>query len=235
MKLKFTLTALAIVLSVQSIAQLNWYQNGTVVSNQILQELIVPTAGHESIYFELKNESTDTVYYISDSKAIQWVPEWTQSLHDCILSYLPEMSNPALNQFLAPGESCYYTLNTNAVIEGCAEWTIDIKDTLGQEILPLMHVRTQTSGASCSFLSQSEQVLDISIYPNPASDVLVIDSAPSENSRMKIVDINGKEVLTPKLEGASTQIDVSKLDKGVYFVIIENNNEIIKQEKLILK
>ena len=66
------------------------------------------------------------------------------------------------------------------------------------------------------------QILDkkgrISIYPNPTTSVLHID-IENKNTEIKIYDMLGNVVLT----SYSSQIDVSFLQSGIYFLQIENN------------
>lgn len=68
-------------------------------------------------------------------------------------------------------------------------------------------------------LSKAE--LQISIYPNPASDLLTIESSSKINN-VRIFDITGKEVLNTN----NTSIDISKLKRGVYALKVSlDNNE----------
>ena len=59
------------------------------------------------------------------------------------------------------------------------------------------------------------------IYPNPVNNILFIEN--NENLEYKIYDITGKFVLN----GINNQINVSGLEKGVYFI------KLIKEEKVL--
>ena len=63
----------------------------------------------------------------------------------------------------------------------------------------------------------------ISIYPNPANDLLYIIS--NENNRYcgSVSSYDGKEIL--RFEDA-TSIDISSLPKGIYFLRIQMKNDI---------
>ena len=56
--------------------------------------------------------------------------------------------------------------------------------------------------------------LDISIYPNPTSDIVHIDC---NYSQLKVVvyDILGKQVINKSI---TNSIDISQLEKGVYIL-----------------
>jgi hypothetical protein len=64
---------------------------------------------------------------------------------------------------------------------------------------------------------------NITLYPNPVSDVLSINGMPP-GATITIMDVSGKIVRI--YENASETIDVSYLPKGVYFV--KANEEVLK-------
>jgi len=68
----------------------------------------------------------------------------------------------------------------------------------------------------------------INLYPNPASSFVFIDGIDINNTTINIVDITGKNIKTNITN--SNLIDISNLEKGVYFVVISND-----KEKLISK
>ena len=74
---------------------------------------------------------------------------------------------------------------------------------------------TETAASASDFNSNS-----FAIYPNPASNVLNISNANNiEIKSVTITDINGRVVKNQ--QGALTQINVSDLNSGAYFVTIE--------------
>ena len=68
--------------------------------------------------------------------------------------------------------------------------------------------------------SIEENTLNISVYPNPVENILTVNG---EYGIITITNVNGQVVYT---EGHSTtsQIDMSKFEKGVYFLRLTNNN-----------
>jgi len=65
----------------------------------------------------------------------------------------------------------------------------------------------------------------ITVYPNPASNYIVLREV-KKGLHFSIIDLNGKEVLNGLTE---KQVDISNLEKGVYFI------EIINDDRLIMK
>ncbi len=60
---------------------------------------------------------------------------------------------------------------------------------------------------------------NINIYPNPAVDFITIKlSDDIQNRELKILNLSGKIVMKKIILGKSTKIDLSQLDKGMYFL-----------------
>lgn len=65
--------------------------------------------------------------------------------------------------------------------------------------------------------------LELSTYPNPAADMLVVKlpHSISKNASVKLFTMEGKQVtVNSQLQGYSMQIDVANLPKGMYFVLV---------------
>jgi uncharacterized protein (TIGR02145 family) len=59
---------------------------------------------------------------------------------------------------------------------------------------------------------------NFSIYPNPATDKLYINTNNNLNSRVIIIDMQGKQIINSQIDGNT--IDISNLAKGIYLVKI---------------
>jgi hypothetical protein len=69
---------------------------------------------------------------------------------------------------------------------------------------------------------------DITLYPNPATDILYIDNASSEEiSDISIYAINGALIKSIKPTTAIESIAVSEMQSGIYFVKIVINNTVL--------
>lgn len=66
---------------------------------------------------------------------------------------------------------------------------------------------------------------DINIYPNPTSGQLFIDTGKSVE-KLSVINISGCEVFLMENLGAKTQIDLSSLPSGLYFVRIYSDGVI---------
>lgn len=70
------------------------------------------------------------------------------------------------------------------------------------------------------------------MYPNPSSDFITVDLANPQDAEAKIIDINGKELRTMKLEN-KTKVDVQDLAKGIYLLNVIEGTEKIYTTKFI--
>jgi len=74
----------------------------------------------------------------------------------------------------------------------------------------------------------------ISVYPNPAKDLFVIETDLNEKQHIQVIDVNGKVVLSTTITG-TTSIDAGNLSEGVYTINIVNNNSIANKRLVIVK
>jgi hypothetical protein len=73
--------------------------------------------------------------------------------------------------------------------------------------------------------NQSKKI-KIQVYPNPFNETIFISDLESEYSDISILDINGKEIMSSNTEGInSVQLNLSELQKGIYFLKINNENQ----------
>ena len=70
------------------------------------------------------------------------------------------------------------------------------------------------------------------IYPNPAKDFIAIKNEKTENLSYQIFDISGKLILSGKSK-SNEKIDIQTLEKGNYFLQIQNENGQKENLKLI--
>jgi hypothetical protein len=66
---------------------------------------------------------------------------------------------------------------------------------------------------------------NLSVYPNPSSDVVTIESNMTEGS-IQIIDLTGKVVANKTVNGVATAINTSALTNGMYTVILTNGSTV---------
>jgi len=75
----------------------------------------------------------------------------------------------------------------------------------------------------------SEITNNIQIYPNPASDFINIKTKNYDKTKISIFNISG-ELLINKYFINNTKLDIKNLKKGIYFIKIETDKEIITKK-----
>lgn len=92
------------------------------------------------------------------------------------------------------------------------------------------------SVVDCDYITGIESINNsnnISIYPNPANDVINVSVAKEldlKNVALTLVDISGRTVLTQTIKSTETTVDINYLQKGVYLLKIgEQTTKLIKQ------
>ena len=92
-----------------------------------------------------------------------------------------------------------------------------------------------TTGISQNNIDNS--VDHVEIFPNPVQEELNIDFKMTSNDRavIKIFNSLGETVIENKISGTegNMKLNVSGLRAGIYFMIIQNGNSILKHEKII--
>ncbi len=115
------------------------------------------------------------------------------------------------------------------------------------EDLVLGHLHTE-DGKCCSNIDQEDLTIEtfkdvttnveeptMTIYPNPAVtyiDVTFDKSLDDENAVWNIFDSNGKLVksLNPSNRGVETRIDISNLQDGIYILMVNDGQKVLKQK-----
>jgi putative heme degradation protein len=77
--------------------------------------------------------------------------------------------------------------------------------------------------------------LDLSVFPNPAKDVLTIEVDDYNNEKLsyQLYDIKGKLLESKKLTGCETQIQTNTLVPSTYFLKVIQESKVIKTFKII--
>ena len=73
-----------------------------------------------------------------------------------------------------------------------------------------------------------------SASPNPASDLLTVTPTVAGSYQATLFDLNGREVWAGQSLQGATQVDVSSLSEGVYFLKVTANG-LSRTEKVVVK
>jgi uncharacterized membrane protein len=117
-------------------------------------------------------------------------------------------------EFESDGTSTYYILVEGSGSTDSGEFTLEI---------------------TCEDLlsTQENNLSQVSIYPNPVSDILNIHSKMNIN-KLEVYNVSGQKILTKQNVQGNQQINTSALQSGVYFILLISEND-SKTIKLIKK
>lgn len=109
-------------------------------------------------------------------------------------------------------------------------WLED-RDAEGDDIYAQNLIWANYANGGTTSISDTEKT-QFRVYPNPANDYLKIETA-DKITNLKIVNIQGQVVLS-KENQITNNINISKLNAGVYFITVKTENNIFT-EKLLVK
>ncbi len=75
--------------------------------------------------------------------------------------------------------------------------------------------------------------LEMSVYPNPATNYLILKVEKTEGLTFQLYDLQGKVIETKAVSSTSTNISLEGQPTATYFLNVVKNNQIIKTFKVI--
>ncbi len=86
----------------------------------------------------------------------------------------------------------------------------------------------------CVGTEDEKNTIDARIFPNPTNDMLYINIAENIalnlNTKLQIVDLQGKTIIDKKNISTTNEIQIGNLTKGVYIVILENEQGVLRKK-----
>ena len=89
-------------------------------------------------------------------------------------------------------------------------------------------------GITSSTQQEEEASLQVKLYPNPATETIIIDYSGMEQASLIITDLLGQVLNSgqPIIFGGNT-IDISAYPPGIYFYSLESKNKILTQSQFL--
>jgi len=165
---------------------------------------------------------------------------WTDQICDATICFnaddIKSWSRPNNPPLTIPvGDSSIFQVKVKPHgIDGCSIYSYKV-EAQNHMFIDSIDVTYTIGGINC-FLSDNEIItaLAVSVYPNPANNVLNI-SISENNTSISIFDIVGKNVSEMNLVNGKNTLNIENLNPGVYFYSIKRNGNIIETKKLIVK
>ena len=149
----------------------------------------------------------------------------------------PPLSSPSITQvgniLSVPNNPLYlyqWYLNGN-IISGAnsSSYTFTIP---GNYYLEISYMGCVAISDPFIISSVNNELQQISIYPNPATSIINIESI-NNIDEIRIFDIQSRVVFSEKINSKTKRIDISNLSTGIYITEITINNFITRKEFVI--
>lgn len=201
------------------------YVNGEVDA-QILNSNGIsdrPLPDYFSIGSTLYGGNGSTTYPSGTYGSLDDIGIWNRALTVCEIQQL--YNNSILNsiQSVTALDSYTWPLNNQTYTQS-GTYTDTLTNAAGCDSIVTLNL-------SLNFTGLNELTNTISIAPNPAVDLLTISSSSSLNENYILFDTQGRSVLSGKLSGTTTQLDLSKLARGNYLLQIGEKKTPVKLVK----
>jgi hypothetical protein len=175
--------------------------DGCAYDSIISQVKIYPpsNAGQDGVITACKNEPIDLLAGLNGNTDLNG--DW----YDPSNVLLP---NSQVITGIFPGQYNYDYISGNGV---CPDDTANVVVTV----------------INCNWLSVDENALEeVSIYPNPSTGVLFIESGFTGNFNLVITDINGRTVQTGQntISTGTNTVNLKEVERGTYFFKLSNEN-----------
>jgi hypothetical protein len=79
----------------------------------------------------------------------------------------------------------------------------------------------------------SDNMNTLALFPNPAQNFFVVGGLDAGNCMLTLSDLSGKTISRNTVNAANNLVDVSLLESGVYFVILERENSRIVKKLVV--
>ncbi|GEN74621.1 hypothetical protein CHA01nite_03610 [Chryseobacterium hagamense] len=161
-------------------------------------------------------------YFNSAGSTISFSPasdSFTRQGGGCTLAIYNGTNAAAAQAYDQKNCNFYFTSGAGAVFN----YQILTSGTLKTLIITRASNGDQIFYNNSGFLGTAENILKkpLSIYPNPAKDLLNLESIP-KGSAVKIYDLSGRKVMEAYSKETELKIDISRLSRGTYMIHSEN-------------
>lgn len=144
-------------------------------------------------------------------------------------------TRPSTGFSIAAGDSSFFQPKVYpGDVAACVIYTYKIYSGLGL-LEDSIRVKFRFDSQDC-FLTNEEQTIDFSTYPNPASDNFNIQmTSNGADVDLMVYNILGETVMSEQLFDGLNNVSIEPLTNGVYFYSILKNGKAVETKKLIVR
>ncbi len=129
-------------------------------------------------------------------------------------SISPQVFGSAGNYYAVGGNSLSFTIGES------------LTTTLTNSSYKITQGFQQPSYMATAITEVENPVYDLTIYPNPTSNVITIlnnGNIFSNNTKLFLIDVLGRKLIEQQLNSEQTIIDLQQIVAGTYFIVIDEN------------
>lgn len=199
-------------------------------------EIIIPSTVNVTFQVDMSNEDV-----LNNNVQVVIKNPW-------IWTTLTDQSNGIWKATVAlePNKTYPYTFVNGGQDNWSGEEKVEGACNFGSATAPERHVDVVTANkviglvafGGCDILSSAKQLKfgTVNIFPNPCEADLTIQSDEMAIKSIHLYNIMGQEVIEKKLNGVySTSFNTSKLQKGIYTIVINKNENYHQSRILVIK
>ena len=209
-----------------------------------ITEQLLPYSLYEYTY-DANNNVTTRIYSYWDTSTTSWINsskyEYTYDANNNLSTYIYSHWDTSTNNWIY-GKKYEYTYDLTVSIDNVlAPYNMYVGSN--NPILSYFNYNYNGSDfvldmkeiyyySDITGINEFTDDYNVSIYPNPANDYLMINTTINENLNIEIYTVRGQSVMSTECTNNISQmrIDISQLPAGMYFIRIANNqNNITKK------
>ncbi len=177
------------------------------------------------------NTETDILSYSFPQQTDNAVIDNINHTVDIEVEYGTDLSSLIATFTLSPGATAYI----GSVLQQSGVTTNDFTNPVTYNIIAEDGLTNQDWLVTVSInnLVENKDINKLNIYPNPASDIVIIENA--ENSKISIINMLGQVVFSQTLNNNNIKLNVSQIPNGTYLIRVENNNEVITKKLNVIR
>lgn len=187
----------------------------------------------------------DTLEYSANTIGAYFSKTAISSPNSIYLPYIPQIQNPSNNPLT---DKINWMKISDTLIAQGGEKYITIGNFRPDSLSDTLYLGQVTGGWKDSYYYLDDiSVIDVatmgikqetnsnnrlSVYPNPAKDILTI-SCNTDIEELTIIDVLGNTVIQQKAQSKITSIDISSLNDGVYFIQVNSADKVYTNKFII--
>jgi hypothetical protein len=73
------------------------------------------------------------------------------------------------------------------------------------------------------------------VFPNPATNLLHVKCSTNSKNMLRVTDATGQIVIKKEIEGGDSQLDISGLSNGIYFISLNSDRQMISKKFVVAR